>query len=139
MIGAALVLAGALLATLHLVRRWGVLRRFAALGLAGRRALRVLARRRASDCWKERAARLLAIHLMGRSLVAGGALALAALPLVLALGLGPRLGLPTTAALLDPWVRLAILVAGICLAFVRFALARSRASDAGRRARLSPA
>jgi hypothetical protein len=45
---AALVLAGALLATLHLVRRWGVLRRFAALGLAAG-ALRVLRRRRASD------------------------------------------------------------------------------------------
>jgi len=138
-IAAALVLAGALLATLHLVRRWGVLRRFAALGLAGRRALRVLARRRASDRWKERAARLLAIHLMSRSLVAGGALALAALPLAVALGLGPQLGLPITAALLDPWVRLAILAVGICLASVRFALARSRASGAGRRARLSPA
>lgn len=137
MIAAALVLAGALLATLHLVRRWGVLGRFAALGVVGRRAVRVMARRGVSDRWKERAARLLAARLMGRSLLAGGGLALAALPIGLAIGVGPALGVQTTAALLDPLARLAILAMGIAFAFARYLV--GRAAGASRRARLSPA
>ncbi|NKJ43969.1 MULTISPECIES: hypothetical protein [unclassified Novosphingobium] len=140
MAAATLLLALALLATVMLARRWGVLGRFAALGAIGRRSVRIMARRGASDCSKERAARLLAMRLMGRSLAAGAGLALAAAPLAAALALGPWLGLPTLNALFDPLARAAILCLGISLALIRFVLGRiGRAHGGSRRGRLSPA
>lgn len=140
-VAATLLLALALAATVMLARRWGVPGRFAAMGAIGRRAVRIMARRGASDWSRERAARLLAQRLMGRSLAAGAGLALAALPLGAALVLGPWLGVPTRDALFDPLARAAILCLGACLALVRFAVTRIALARSQRAsgARLSPA
>lgn len=115
MIAATVLLGVALLATAFLARRCGILRRFGDLGAVGRRSVRMMGRRGASDGSKERAARLLAARMMNRSLVAGGLLAFVALPVAAALVLGPPAGVPTVDVLFDPLARIQILAFGISL------------------------
>ncbi|QCI92208.1 hypothetical protein [Novosphingobium sp. EMRT-2] len=119
MIPAALVLFAALLASVHLARRWTLLRHFGDLAAIGRRSVRTLARSGVSDWSKERATRILAIRMMGKSLAAGGLLLMIALPIAAVLAIGPVAGIPTQDALFDPTARLSILAAGIALAFLR--------------------
>lgn len=119
MIGAAALLFAALLATLALARRLALLRAFATLGATGRKAVRVMARRGASDWSRERAARILAMRMLARSLHAGLRLLVATLPLALAVGLGPRGGIPVGAALVDPMTRFGLLGAMGGVALIR--------------------
>ncbi|ODU68357.1 MAG: hypothetical protein ABT11_17015 [Novosphingobium sp. SCN 66-18] len=119
MIPAALVLFAALLASVHLAHRWTLLRHFGDLAAIGRRSVRTLARSGVSDWSKERATRILAIRMMGKSLAAGGLLLMIALPIAAVLAIGPVAGIPTQDALFDPTARLSILAAGIALAFLR--------------------
>lgn len=130
MIPAALVLFAALLASVHLARRWMLLHHFADLAAIGRRSVRTLARSGVSDWSKERATRILAIRMMGKSLAAGGLLLVIVLPIAAALAVGPIAGIPTQDALFDPTARLSILAAGITLALVR---SRSRVRRLGLR------
>jgi len=118
-IPAALVLFAALLASVHLAHRWTLLRHFGDLAAIGRRSVRTLARSGVSDWSKERATRILAIRMMGKSLAAGGLLLMIALPIAAVLAIGPVAGIPTQDALFDPTARLSILAAGIALAFLR--------------------
>jgi hypothetical protein len=118
-IPAALVLFAALLASVHLARRWMLLRHFGDLAAIGQRSVRTLARSGVSDWSKERATRILAIRMMGKSLAAGGLLLMIVLPIAAVLAIGPVAGIPTQDALFDPTARLSILAAGIALAFLR--------------------
>ncbi len=124
MIAATIVLGCALIAVAMLARQCGVLHRFAVLGATGRRSVRIMGFRGASDCSKERAARLLARRMLGDTLAAGGLLMVAVLPLVAAIALDPWTGVPTRAALVDPVARLTILAIGICLVVTRSIVAR---------------
>ena len=119
MIPAALILFAALLASVHLARRWTLLRHFGDLAAIGRRSVRTLARSGVSDWSKERATRILAIRMMGKSLAAGGLLLMIVVPIAAVLAIGPVTGIPTQDALFDPTARLSILAAGIALAFLR--------------------
>jgi hypothetical protein len=120
MIGAALLLFASILGALEIARRSGVLHQFADLGKISRRSTRCLARRGVSDCWKERATRILAGRMMAKSLAAMGLLIAIAAPVLAVLAFGPAIGIPTTDALFDPVARISILAAALCLALIRF-------------------
>lgn len=100
----------AIVAALEIARRSTLLGCFARLGEYGRRALRLLPRRRVSDWSKERASGILARRLGAQSLRAAALIVLVAAPLVLVLALDPLLGLGTRAAFVDPRGRVAILL-----------------------------
>lgn len=116
-------LALALILTVELARALPLLQSFRSMGRASARVARV-ARRRASEHWRERAFRLLSLHLLSRSLVAGLLLGLALIPLATAFALDSRLSLGVVAAFGDWRSRLLVAAVAIGYALVRHAARR---------------
>jgi hypothetical protein len=104
--------------TIELFRRLRLAAAVLRLARVAQRAIRLL-RRRASDHWKEKALLAIAGRMLLAALVAGGLLALAALPMLAAVLLDRPLGLGSTAVLLDWSGRLTLLAFGVCYVVFR--------------------